>query len=296
LRFPLETLDELKVRVIVENSSLLLSRVPVQGRAGLSLLVTARHKSTIWNTLLDVGPDPGTLIGNLTAMGVHASSINTIVLSHKHLDHSQGLTQVVRETGKKNLPIVAHPCLADPTFVTRPYLSQLGLQPGDSIEEVKAAGGVFILSKEPVEVMPGLYTSGEVPRVTGFEIVELPLRTNTCDGQVVPDQVPDDQCLIANVAGKGLVIITGCSHSGIINICKHAREITGINVIHAVIGGFHLVDGGPERVAQTIREFKAISPALLASGHCTGFDAEVEFALAFHDTYKHMTVGAQFTF
>jgi 7,8-dihydropterin-6-yl-methyl-4-(beta-D-ribofuranosyl)aminobenzene 5'-phosphate synthase len=296
LKFSLGALDELKVTVVMENSSLLISREPVQSRAGLSILLTARHRTTVWNTLLDVGPDPDALLGNLRTLGIAAQSINTVVLSHNHADHSLGLARVIGAIGKKNLPVVAHPAVERPVFVTGRGLRQIGLQPGDSLQDCREAGGVFILSREPIEIMPGLYTAGEIPRVTGYEAIELPVCTVDGRGAIAPDTIPDDQCLIAHVADKGLVLVTGCSHSGIINMCRHARALTGIEKIAGVIGGFHLMEGGAARTASTIEDFRSLEPGLLASGHCTGFDAEAEFAMAFGKTYRHMTVGSVYSF
>ncbi len=294
MKFDLGVLDELSVLVLVENAS---PSMGLLGKAGLSILLTARHQSTVQKVLLDVGPDPEVLLANLVALGIAPRTIDLIVLSHNHADHTAGLGRVVREIGRPGgVPIVAHPSLFRRGFVTRPRFTPSGMQPGDSGAEVEAAGGVWFLAREPLELMPGLYSAGEVERTTDFEAAMSRPRWMLAEGTVTEDRLLDDQCIVANIAGRGLVIVTGCSHSGIVNICRHAQKITGVDRIEAIIGGFHLLDAGAERVAKTVATLSDLGPAMIASGHCTGFEAEVQLQAAFGERYRHMTVNSRYRF
>jgi len=284
LRFDLAELDDLTITVVVENSAV----SGTQGQWGLSMLVTARHETNVQRILMDVGPDASALSQNMKVLGADPQSISMVVLSHCHGDHTGALATVLREIGKKDVPVVAHPSLFRLAFYTRPRLAYSGMR--DSHTEIETSGGRLFLSSQPLELMPGLYTSGAVERTTDFEAWERPVWTLE-DGQVARDTAPDDQCVIADVKGKGLVILTGCSHSGIVNICRHVRKVTGVDRIEGIIGGFHLMDAKPDRIVKTIEALRKFGPNTIWSGHCTGFDAEVALRNAFGEKYKHMSIG-----
>jgi 7,8-dihydropterin-6-yl-methyl-4-(beta-D-ribofuranosyl)aminobenzene 5'-phosphate synthase len=299
MKFRLDTVDEVKVTILMDNTA---GANGLMGTWGLCQLVTIKNRTGTRNVLLDVGPNPEALATNMQMLGVNAGSIDAVVMSHLHWDHSKGLAQVVKELGPRpfGLPVVAHPDTFRKTFATRPSLRVSGMQLGDSAAEIEAAGAQLILSRDPIEITPGVYSAGEVARTVDFEssTESTGLVTWTLDeeGHVAEDKVVDDQCIIVNLAGKGLVVVTGCSHAGIINMCKHVKEVTGVDRLEAVIGGFHLTGATEERISKTVAAMKELNPSKLASGHCTGFEAEVAFANAFGRAYKHFHTGARYEF
>ena len=132
---------------------------------------------------------------------------------------------MLREIGRRDIQVIAHRDIFRLNFVTEPYLRHVGIMPGDSSEEIEKAGGSLLLTRDPVKLMSGITITGEVKRQTDFEEVGIALKTID-GGEVVDDQMLDDISVVANVNGKGLVIVTGCSHAGIVNIARHAMELT----------------------------------------------------------------------
>jgi len=169
----------------------------------------------------------------------------------------------------------------------------VGIMPGDSREEIEKAGGSLLLTRDPVELMSGITTTGEVKRQTDFEEVGIALKAIE-GGEVVDDPMLDDISVVANVNGKGLVIVTGCSHAGIVNIARHAVELTGCDKIEGILGGLHLVDASDVRIRRTAEELSKLNPEWICVGHCTGFKAQVELYLTFRERFSPLQTGMQF--
>jgi 7,8-dihydropterin-6-yl-methyl-4-(beta-D-ribofuranosyl)aminobenzene 5'-phosphate synthase len=285
-------LDALEITVLAEDSVPYESRL--SGQHGISYLVEAFKNGHKVNVLVDVGQNPQGLLHNMEQLKVDPASIDMVVLTHCHYDHTKGLAAVLSRIGKDNVPVVAHPSLFRLNFVTRPYLMHVGVMNGDQPDEVVKNGGRLFLVSEPLELMEGLITSGEIERTTDFEEVGIPLYT-LANGRIEADQMKDDLALIANVAGKGLVIVSGCSHAGIVNICRQAIKLTGVEKIEGILGGFHLVGSGPERISKTASALEDLRPAWIAAGHCTGFEAEVVLKNVLNDRFHHLSSGNVYT-
>jgi 7,8-dihydropterin-6-yl-methyl-4-(beta-D-ribofuranosyl)aminobenzene 5'-phosphate synthase len=189
------------------------------------------------NVLVDVAQSSEALLHNMRLLGVNPSIIDAVILTHCHYDHTQGLAEILKAVGRRDLPVIAHPDIFRLNFVVEPYLRHVGVMSGDSRKRIEESGGTLYLTRDPLQIMPGLVTTGEVKRQTDFEEVGIPLKTITRDGRVVEDRMVDDTSVVANIGNKGIVIITGCSHAGIVNIVKHSIELTGIKKIKAIIGG-----------------------------------------------------------
>jgi len=287
----LDALDNLKITVLAEDSVLYES--PYLGQHGVSFLVEGVSGGDIKRILVDVGQNSEALLSNMRTVGISPSIINTIVLTHCHYDHTQGIVRMLREIDKKDVPVIAHPSIFRLHFVTQPYPRHVGIMPGDSKEEIEKAGGSLSLTKDPLVIMPGIMTTGEVRRETDFEEVRLGLKTIE-NGRVVDDLMLDDISVIANVKDKGLVIITGCSHAGIINIANQAIELTGNNKIEDIIGGLHLVEASDTVIRRTVEELSKLNVAWISAGHCTGFKAQVELHLAFGERFSPLHTGMKF--
>jgi len=284
-------LNRIRITTLAEDSVLYES--PYLGQHGISFLVTAERDDTIRNVLVDVAQNPSALLENINMMGISLSCIDAVVLTHCHYDHTQGLAKVLREIGKKDLPIIAHPDIFRLNFVSDPYLRHVGVMDVDKQPNIEDSGGTLYLTRDPLEIVPGLITTGQVERSTDFEEAGISLFTVEND-QVKPDLMLDDISLVANVKGKGVVIVTGCSHAGIVNITKQAVKLTKTEKIHGIIGGFHLIEamGAAEiRIKKTAQALKEFDPDWIYAGHCTGFKAQVELYNAFRDRFSPLHTG-----
>jgi len=290
----LERLDTLSVTVLAEDSVQYES--PLWGQHGISLFVTAEKDGITRNVLVDVAQDPTALLHNFSLLKIDPTSIDTIVLTHCHYDHTQGLTEVLKAIGKKDLPIVAHPELFRLDFIVHPYLRHVGVMAGDLPKSIEENGGRLFLTSDPLQIMPGLSTTGQVKRQTDFEEVGIPLRTISKEGRLVQDSMPDDLSLVATLKTEEVVILTGCSHAGIVNIVKHTIDLTGSRRIKTVIGGLHLVEAPMERIRKTAEALASLEVETVFAGHCTGFDAQVELRKVFGTRFKPLQTGMQFMY
>lgn len=284
-------LNSLKIAVLTEDSVLYESHY--LGQHGVSFLLEGAKGSDVMRILVDVGQNSQALLSNMKLMNISPATIDAVVLTHCHYDHTQGVARMLKEIGRKNIQVIAHRDIFRLNFVTEPYLRHVGIMPGDSREEIERAGGSLLLTKDPVKLMSGITTTGEVKRQTDFEQVGIALKTIE-GGEVVDDQMLDDISVVANVNGKGLVIVTGCSHAGIVNIARHAMELTGCEKIEGIIGGLHLVDASDVRIKRTSEELARLNPKWICVGHCTGFKAQVELYLAFGERFSPLQTGMQF--
>ena len=287
----LGTLDSLRITVLVEDSVVYES--PYLGQHGVSFLLEGVSGGNIQRILVDVGQNSETLLSNMGILGISPTNIDTIVLTHCHYDHTQGIVRILREIGKRDVQVIAHPSIFRLHFVTQPYPRHVGIMPGDSKVEIEKAGGSLSLTKDPLVIMPGIVTTGEVKRRTEFKEAIIGLKTIE-NGMVIDDLMLDDISVIANVKGKGLVIVTGCSHAGIINIAKQAIEVAGGKKIEGIIGGLHLVDASDTVIKRMVEELSKLNVAWISAGHCTGFKAQVELYLAFKERFSPLHTGMQF--
>jgi len=285
-------LDSCKITILAEDSVLYES--PYLGQHGVSFLLEGISGKERKNILIDVGQNSEALLHNMKIMGISPSIIDAVILTHCHYDHTQGITTMLRHIGKKDLPVIAHTDLFRLHFITEPYHRLVGIMPGDSKNEIERAGGSISLSKEPVMIMPGIMTTGEVPRRNDFEKVGIALKTIE-NRNIVDDGMLDDTSLIANINDIGLVIITGCSHAGIINIVSYAKEITGVSKVEAIIGGLHLVDAADDVINRTVKELDTMNVSWISAGHCTGFKAQVKMYHTFGERFSPLHTGMKFT-
>jgi 7,8-dihydropterin-6-yl-methyl-4-(beta-D-ribofuranosyl)aminobenzene 5'-phosphate synthase len=287
----LGVLDSLRISVLAEDSVLYES--PYLGQHGVSFLLEGVSGENTKRILVDVGQNSEALLYNMRTMGISPSIIDAIVLTHCHYDHTQGVANLLWEIGKKDVQVIAHPSIFRLHFVTEPYPRHVGIMQGDSQVEMEKAGASLSLTREPFIIMPGIITTGEVRRKTEFEGGSMGLKTIE-NGMVIADLIFDDISVVANVRDKGLVIITGCSHAGIINIANHAIEITGCDKIEGIIGGLHLVEATDTVIKRTIEELSKLNVSWISAGHCTGFKAQVELYLAFGDRFSPLHTGTKF--
>jgi len=280
-----DAVDKLNLTLLADDSKNPL-KPELQAKHGLSIYIKTKVRSETITVLMDTGPSPEIILHNADAMDVDLNKINVILLSHGHYDHLGGLIGVLKRVSDP-VTVLAHPKTFDPKFAYRHHVKYIG--PTFSLSEIKATGGILLLAKNPVKIGEGITSSGEVKRNTTFEQVEGLWKVN--DELFMKDSMLDDQSLIINIRDRGLVIIAGCAHSGIINTIKQAQRITGISRVHAVLGGFHLKNADAKRIVATTKELIKINPNIIGPCHCTGSKAIRRFTDAFKDRCKPLRVG-----
>jgi 7,8-dihydropterin-6-yl-methyl-4-(beta-D-ribofuranosyl)aminobenzene 5'-phosphate synthase len=295
----------------VRNEKLVLP--PPVAEHGFSALITTHDSEQGSNNtyLFDTGVSENGVIHNADIFGIDFGKIDGVILSHGHFDHFAGLVSILkrisstRQSSTNTIDVFTHPDV----FLKRwevfpngeraksPILDERQLQQLGAV--IHKNTGVTYL---PSEEYPLLVATGEIPRETSFEkgfpyqYTEDP----TNEKNLIPDPlIRDDQALVVNISDKGLVILTGCGHAGIINTINYAKKITGINRIQAIVGGFHLpADGGIYEAAiePTLEEFQKVQPDYLVPCHCTGWKATNMIVEIMPKKYIQSSVGTTFRF
>lgn len=281
---------KLRITTLSENAASRASGVDFLAEWGLSILVETDEA----NVLLDTGRGGRTVpaIYNADSLGVDLAKIDKIVLSHGHADHTGGLRAILRRIRKKEIEVIAHPDVWAARY--NRYPGQVDRFTGIPFQrkELEGFGAAFNLTTRSVKISENTMTSGEIPMVTNFEEVYSsgPIRLIERDTGLEPDRYLDDQAVIITTE-QGLVVITGCAHRGIINTLYHAQQITGVEAIHALIGGGHLVDASEERLWLTIGALKELNVQKLGLCHCTGLPAITLMAHEFGDIFFFNNAG-----
>jgi 7,8-dihydropterin-6-yl-methyl-4-(beta-D-ribofuranosyl)aminobenzene 5'-phosphate synthase len=239
------------------------------------------------NILFDTGGGFAA-VRNADKFGIDLKSIDKIVLSHGHADHTGGIREFLERA--QHPEVIAHPGVWDRKF-SKAAKDEAPLYRGiPFIREELEKYATFTLSRAPVHLSENVMTTGEIPRRTEFETIESTFFV--MDGETLkPDEFFDDLALICKTKG-GLVIVLGCAHRGIINIISHAREIAGEKTIHTVIGGTHLFPKKEAQVELTISALGKIGVQNLGVSHCTGMDAAIKLKAAFEDSFFFNNAGS----
>ena len=241
--------------------------------------------------LFDTGGSPRVIIDNSKSMGLDLNEVGFVVLSHGHYDHFGGLLSVVEAVGKTDLPLILH----EDMFKARGTASRDGTirkyPEFPTQTQLKSTQNVF--TKKPFLTANGkVCVTGEIPRETSFEEGLMQHQAFT-KGSWQPDPlIVDDRAIVMNVKDKGLVILSGCAHAGIINTINYAKQISGVETVYAVMGGFHLAGKSFEaKIKSTVEELVKINPALIAPSHCTGWRAMVAINQELPDAFVWNSVG-----
>ncbi len=262
---------------------------------GFSCLVEIEKADRATRVLFDAGLTPDGLVENMRRLGLSPHEIDIVVLSHGHWDHTTGMHGLIRELGRANLPVLIHPEFWSRRRVALPRREPIEL-PSTSRSALAGAGFEIVEQRQPSFLLDGsLLVTGEVDRSTDFE-QGYPVHQAWRHGCWQPDPlILDDQALVASVRGRGLVVLAGCGHSGIVNVIRYARKLTGEGRLHAVIGGFHLA--GPlfeQLIAPTCDALATFSPDHIVPAHCTGWRATQAIAAAFPEAFIKNAVGTRY--
>jgi 7,8-dihydropterin-6-yl-methyl-4-(beta-D-ribofuranosyl)aminobenzene 5'-phosphate synthase len=274
---------EVKITTLSENTA----SVGYLGEWGLCMFIEVSEKKILFDTGAGFSA-----VYNAHLLGVDLAEADCIVISHGHYDHTGGLRDVLTRIRKK-IKVYGHPEI---------WACKYGRMESDSAryvgipfprEALEALGASFVLTPEPVTLAEGIMTTGYVPMINDYEVVEKYLMVKN-NGELEQDNLDDDQAMIID-ADFGLVVILGCSHHGIINTLEHVKKITGKENIYAAIGGTHLVHVSQNRLDRTTTALLEMGVQYLGVSHCTGFRASACLAQVFGDRFFQNNAGMRLT-
>jgi 7,8-dihydropterin-6-yl-methyl-4-(beta-D-ribofuranosyl)aminobenzene 5'-phosphate synthase len=262
------------------------------GENGVAIHALVEWDRYRYELLFDTGMSGPPLLHNARALNVDLNQLDHVVISHGHPDHYGGLLELLGSRSAP-VPVSIHPDAFLPRYLrlasgqVAPFYNH-----GLTRDSVEAAGGCVVSHNGPLEVGPGCLATGEIPRTVEFEVPPERIDSPNAliqlrDGQMVPDAVIDDQAVVINVGEDGIVVLTGCSHAGIINTVRHAIEVSGRSRVRGVFGGFHLgFPGTPEaKTESTIDALRELDIELLCPMHCTGMAAMMRIAQEFPEQF-----------
>jgi 7,8-dihydropterin-6-yl-methyl-4-(beta-D-ribofuranosyl)aminobenzene 5'-phosphate synthase len=261
-------------------------RPPLLAEHGFSILVEVVGDNAAHRVFMDFGISTIGVPHNLDVLEIDVTTVEAFVVSHGHHDHVGAIAEVLGGLATKPRPVVVHP---DAFLSTRFHKFPDGKEvpiPGLKKDIIEQTGNEVIDGRFPVLLASGyLLVLGEIPRVNDFE-KGMPTAYYEKDGKIYKDHIMDDKGIVIDIEGKGLVVITGCGHSGIINTIRNAQSITGVDTIYCVMGGFHLIGNiGEAVIKRTIEEMKTIDPQVIVPCHCTGLKAAHVFEKTFPEAF-----------
>jgi 7,8-dihydropterin-6-yl-methyl-4-(beta-D-ribofuranosyl)aminobenzene 5'-phosphate synthase len=312
-RVELTPVDGVEVTVVMDNAIDILAapseaafRSPWQwdwsdaeqlrAEHGYSLSVTVHRNGSSDKVLYDAGLTKDSTIHNLDVLGLDPRDYRAVVLSHGHADHHGGLEGLFGRV-RNSMPLIVHPHAWRERKVVFPTGEEIRLPP-PSFNDLDREGWQVVEELGPSILLGGsILVTGQIDRVTDFEKGFALQHVETEQGWEPDTWIWDDQAIVINVRNKGLVVLSSCSHSGVINVLHHARKVTGVDDVHGFIGGLHLTGGLFESIIpDTIQELVDLSPDRIVPGHCTGWKATHTVARALPDAYIASNVGTTFAF
>jgi 7,8-dihydropterin-6-yl-methyl-4-(beta-D-ribofuranosyl)aminobenzene 5'-phosphate synthase len=270
----------------------------IHAEHGLSFYVETVVNGKASACMFDYGLDAVGVMNNIALVGLDLGKANAFTLSHGHFDHWGAAVSIL----KQNQSRIARgtPFYVGEEAFARRYSLRPGRTEPDDLgqlkkEDIEILGLKVVEVKNPVQIIPGAYVTGNIERVTTYEKVPPSLFIKRGE-KPEPDDFRGEQAVFFNVKGKGLVVLSGCAHAGIVNTVKHAQKVSATDRIHAVMGGFHLINAKPEVIQNTVTDIKAMKPDYIVPAHCTGFEAIVAFSKEMPNEFTLNTAGTQYTF
>ncbi len=263
---------------------------------GFSALVKTTSGEEAHEAFFDFGFSDVAVPFNLGMLNVDLSGVEAAVLSHGHMDHFGSLVPVMESAPEKPLPLYVHPS----AFKRNRYLKvgemKIKFPPPDR-DAWERAGANIAESAGPVLLAEDtILFLGEIERLTDFE-KGMPNTYYEDDEGEHWDPIEEDTGIVMNLRGKGLVVLSGCSHSGIVNTVAHAKKLTGVDEVHVVMGGFHLTGPAFEPIIdRTIEGLRALDPDYVVPTHCTGRRAVMAFGEAMPERFILNMAGTRLIF
>jgi 7,8-dihydropterin-6-yl-methyl-4-(beta-D-ribofuranosyl)aminobenzene 5'-phosphate synthase len=274
-------LKKVKLSILSENR---VVNPRLRAEQGFSVYIETENGTV----LFDVGQTDA-LVENAREMNIDLKSVQKIVLSHGHYDHTGGLPFVLKQMNP--IDVICHPALSNKKYKIHPAgRTNIGV-PWEKRDMI-SQGARFIYKTHPFEVLPDVWISGEIPRRSSFEYVEETYQQKP-SVSYIHDEIHDDQCLVLNTV-KGLIILLGCGHAGPINSIKQSMRVTKNKKIYAVVGGMHLQHSPDEKIKKIVKNLCALDPEYVLPLHCTGFNAITRFITVFEQRVKLLNVGDTF--
>lgn len=268
----------------------------VHGEHGLSYHIEAVVDGKSHCCLYDFGTDARGIMRNMDLLKIDLRRVEALGLSHDHWDHQVAMVEVLktkRQEFGKELPLYIGEQFFAGTYNRAPggKITQLNLV---QKEDIEALGFVKLVEiKTPTAIIPGVYLPGKVEQVTDYERVASNFVAKK-GNEFVQETFPGEQMLVLNAKGKGLVVVSCCAHRGIVNSVRQAQRMTGVEKVHAVIGGCHLTNARPELILKTVADMKAINPDYIVPMHCTGYEAAATFAREMPNNFILNTAGTRY--
>ncbi len=272
-------------------------KITILAEHGFSALITVSMGDQTRKLLFDLGFSEFGAAFNADNLKIDLTTVEAIAISHGHPDHTGGFKQLVEKIERKEIPLVVHPAaFRHPRYIKITKDFKVGF-PAFTREMIREAGLELIETEGSYSLLDGsILFLGQVPRETAYE-KGLPNAYYEEQGQEKFDAVEDDTAIVMNLKGKGLVILSGCAHSGIINTVNYARMVTDIDQVYAVMGGFHLTGSHFEPfIEPTTRALKAINPVYIIPTHCTGRKAINYLENELPDKFILNMAGTKLTF
>jgi 7,8-dihydropterin-6-yl-methyl-4-(beta-D-ribofuranosyl)aminobenzene 5'-phosphate synthase len=256
------------------------------GEWGLSILVETESSKVLLDTGLSTSA-----VYNADLLGIDFSTLDAIVLSHAHGDHTGGLRNVLMRA-RKQVQVIAHPDIWIPKYVVYGELSRYAGIPYVK-EDLESLGASFNLTRKPFKISDDIMTTGEIEMTTDYETIDDRLAVKK-GNKMIPDPLADDLAIAVRTT-EGFILITGCAHRGIVNTVRQVQKLTRGKYIHTIIGGTHLMVASRERVEKTADGLKELGLQRLGVSHCTGFNASAALAKEFGDIFFLNNAGTQIT-
>jgi len=270
--------SRIRITTLLDNTT---STPELLAEHGLSFWIEYADKRILFDT-----GQSDILIQNAKVIGVNLADADVIILSHGHYDHTGGLAAVLDIAAKAK--IYLHPAAIEPKFSQKTFgAKSIGMS-----EDAKNAihNREVIWTEIPTQIFPGFNVTGQVPRINNFEDVgRVFFLDENCQE---PDKLLDDQALFIESA-KGLILVLGCAHAGVVNTLHYVAKLSGAKHIYAVIGGMHLLNASSERIEHTIEAFAQYNVKKIFPAHCTGDKAIAGLKAAFPNQSSTCSVGFQ---
>jgi 7,8-dihydropterin-6-yl-methyl-4-(beta-D-ribofuranosyl)aminobenzene 5'-phosphate synthase len=307
---PMRELDSLSVTIVVDNFYDALLDDPPCGKRfrttpnnslfaehGLSFFVKASCDKKVYSFMFDFGVDGEALMHNLRLLDLDPKTVSSLLLSHGHFDHYGGLPTLVSylsSSDVKGLPFYCGEGAFTRRFSKRPGKEEL-IDLGEAKKEDISLVADLREIKGLKEFLPGCYAQGPIEMESEYE--EIPDNLFVQRGkEKVRDDFKEEIAIFFVIKGKGLVILSGCAHRGIVNTVRHIVKITGIQKVHAILGGFHLIHADEKRIITTIADLEAYSLDYVVPCHCTGFSARILFSELMKEKFIINTAGTEYIF